>query len=329
MGFSKIAGDRVHFSTNASYKSPGFEINDLGFLTRADQIFQANWLQLRHDRPSKYLRRFRINFNQWNVWNFDEDRLARGGNVNAHAVFANNWSSGGGVNLNAGGLSDRHTRGGPGLLRNRNVNGWWYINTDDRKPLAFNYFSFGMSDGLGSWAYSLNPAFTVRPTPALSLQLGLRYQRNVDDYQWVAKVSDPRDHYVVGHLDQKTAALTARVNYTITPDLSVQIFAEPFVSAGAYSNFREIVAGRAPRYADRFAPFAHAESPDFNYRSFRSTNVLRWEYRPGSVLFVVWQQAREGSVGQGDFRFGRDFGAVFDAPGRNVFLAKISYWLNP
>ena len=119
------------------------------------------------------------------------------------------------------------------------------------------------------------------------------------------------------------------MNYTITPQLTIQSYAEPFVSAGAYSRFKELVDGRAARYADRYAPFAYGTNPDFNYRSFRTTNVLRWEYKPGSALFVVWQQGREDTLEQGRFRFGRDFGGVFDAPGRNVFLVKLSYWINP
>lgn len=79
-------------------------------------------------------------------------------------------------------------------------------------------------------------------------------------------------------------------------------------------------------------PFAYDTDangiPDFNYRSFRTTNVMRWEYKPGSTLFVVWQQAREDAAPLGDFRFGRDFGNVFRTPARNVFLVKLAYWLN-
>ena len=89
-----------------------------------------------------------------------------------------------------------------------------------------------------------------------------------------------------------------------------------------------LVDGRADRYEDRYAPYEYAGNPDFNYRSFRTTNVLRWEYRPGSALFVVWQQGREEVASFGDFRPGRDVGAAFNAPATNVFLVKLSRWLN-
>ncbi len=114
----------------------------------------------------------------------------------------------------------------------------------------------------------------------------------------------------------------------MTPTLSIQIYAAPFVSAGRYSDFKSLVDGRAASYAQEFAPFAYAGHPDFNYRSFRTTNVLRWEYKPGSTLFAVWQQGREGVADRGTFDFSRAFGGVFSSPARNVFLIKWAYWLN-
>ena len=159
---------------------------------------------------------------------------------------------------------------------------------------------------------------------------GLRFNRFDHDAQWVTNeeaVSAPT-HYVFARLDQQTVALTTRVNYTMSPTLSLQIYAEPFVSAGAYTSYKELVDGRADDWQSRYAPYDYRGNADFNYRSFRTTNVLRWEYRPGSSLFVVWQQGREDNAPRGDFRFGRDFSGVFSVPASNVFLVKFSYWLN-
>jgi hypothetical protein len=88
------------------------------------------------------------------------------------------------------------------------------------------------------------------------------------------------------------------------------------------------VDGRAPEYADRYQPYDYSGNADFNVRSFRTTNVVRWEYKPGSSLFVVWQQNRSGVEDVGDFVFNRDFSGVFGAPAQNVFLVKMSYWFN-
>jgi hypothetical protein len=121
--------------------------------------------------------------------------------------------------------------------------------------------------------------------------------------------------------------MTARVNYTITPTLSLQLYAAPFVSSGDYTNFYRLADGRAEQFATRYADYAYGDNPSFNYRSFRTTNVLRWEYKPGSSLFVVWQQGREDEADYGGFKFSRDFGRVFRTPASNVFLVKMSYWL--
>jgi hypothetical protein len=286
-------------------------------------------VQLRRNKPSRHLRSFQINFNQWNGWNFGGDRLFSGGSINAHAVFTSNWQIGAGVNANTSEFADRLTRGGPGVRTNPGYSIWQYLNSDDRKTVGFSVFHGYATDRRGSWGYDANPSLTVRPNSALSLSGGVGFSRNVDQYQWVEKVTDSRDHYVFGNLDQTTVSLTARINYTIRPTLSVQIYAQPFVSAGAYAGYKELVNGRAGRHEERFAPFPYADSADFNYRSFRMTNVLRWEYRPGSALFVVWQQGREKDLDYGGFRFRRDFGGVFDAPAQNVFLVKFTYWVNP
>lgn len=328
LGLSKVAGNVVRFSSVAWFKTPGFDINDLGFLQRADERGYSNWIQFRRDTPTKWYRTFRFNFNQWLLQNFDGDRRALGGNVNAHLRTTGNHQISAGYNLEAAAFEDRHTRGGPGAIGTAWRFFWHSYGTDDRKAVMFQHSLQGGKDQHGSSRFTYNPSIRVRPTAALSVSVGLGFNRNIDDAQWIDRVSDERDHYLFGHLDQKTVSATFRVNYTITPRLTIQVYGQPFVSAGRYSHFKELTDGRAVRYEDRYAPFAYDGSPDFNYKSFRTTNVLRWEYRPGSTIFVVWQQGREEVTNRGDFRFGRDFGDAFAAPGRNVFLVKAAHWFN-
>ena len=327
IAINKVAGSKVRFTSNFSFKSPGFDINDVGFMRRADLRGVNNWIQWRNDTPSKYLRSFRFNLNQWAAWNFDGDRLDNGGNVNAHAQFANHWGTGMGFNLSAANFDDRATRGaGPGAMGTPQWSLWGYLDTDNRKPVGFNVFYNLGGDRFGSRYRGIDTNLTVRPTSYLSISAGPGWNFNLQDTQWVENTADGR--YVFGRLDQTTVSWTTRVNYTITPDLSVQIYAAPFVSAGDYDRFKHLVDGRAPRYGDRYAAIDYEGNPDFNYRSFRTTNVLRWEYKPGSALFVVWQQGREAVLDSGRFAFGRDFGGAFSAPARNVFLVKWSYWIN-
>jgi hypothetical protein len=329
VNFGKIAGERTRFNLNFAYKSPGLDLNDVGFLRRADEIQQSGWIQIRWEKPRKFVRDWRINFNQWSSGNFDGDRLGLGGNFNAHWAFVNNWSTGFGINGNARGFDDRLTRGGPGGYGNPNYSVWNYINTDDRKLVS----------GGVSWAYGgdghgrgseFSPSVTLRPTSSLSTELGLAYNVNNEAMQWVRAVErNDRTHYVFARLHQTTTSLTTRVNYTMTPTLSLQVYAQPFVSAGDYTEFKEMVDGRAIRFANRFAPFAFDDNPNFKVLSFRTTNVLRWEFKPGSTVFVVWQQGREGFNANGTFRFGRDYRDVFSTPSTNTLLVKLAYWLNP
>ena len=332
VGLSKIGGQRTRFNVNAGFKSPGFDLNDAGFLRRADERWLASWFQLRSDVPSRWFRNRNLNFNYFTSANSDGDRLVHAGNINGNVTFANNSQAGGGFMVNALTLDDRQTRGGPLLLTEGFNIVWSFVNTDNRKPLSLNMFNGGGSNGVGSTFHDHEFTVTYRPVTALTVSSGVRlnYANNGD--QWTNLVTDTKDHYVFAHLDQTTVGLTERLNYTMSPTLSLQLYAEPFVSGGAYAGFKELIDGRNPDYAQRYAPFAYDlaanDNPDFNVKSFRTTNVLRWEYKPGSTLFVVWQQARENDVVPGDFRFGRDVRNIFAVPPKNVFLVKLAYWLN-
>jgi hypothetical protein len=321
-GISKIGGEYSRFNSNVGYKSPGYDTNDLGFFRRADQKTVGNWIQFRSNRPNKWFRNRNINFNQYAGWNHDGDLLYSGGNINSHYTLVNMWNFGGGFNVNRDQFDDRLTRGGPGGW----VEGYKSVN---RKLVTFNgFFGRGWTKN-GSWFGDINPGVTIRPVRSLSLSGGVSFSRNVVTQQWIENVTSPgTTHHVFGALDQTTVSLTTRVNYTVSPTLSIQIYAQPFVSAGDYSSFQELRDGRANAFANRWAPYAYGGNPDFNYKSFRTTNVLRWEYKPGSTLFVVWQQGREDSASRGDFRFGRDFGGIFGTPATNVLLVKLAYWLN-
>ena len=332
LAFNKIGGEYVRSNSYFYARSPGFETNDLGFLRRADFRRMGNWLQLRNNRPSGRFRSRAINFNQWSAWNYDGDRLFSGFNVNGNLTWRNNWSAGGGFNANRYGFDDRASRGGPGALTTNTRETWAWLNSDNRRKAVANLsIDFG-GDAYGSSWTEFDPEVIVRPVPALLFSLGSRINRTVADAQWVTNIIAPASHYVFAHLDQTTVSLTGRLNYTMSPTLSLQLYAEPFVSGGDYGAFRELVDGRNPDYFSRYAPYDYSYAangnPDFSVKSFRTTNVLRWEYRPGSTLFIVWQQARQNNTTLGGFRFDRDARAIFGVPPHNVFLVKLAYWLN-
>ena len=332
IGINKIGGQRLRFMSQVGFKSPGFDLNDAGFLRRADERWLLNWIQLRSDKPNKWFRSRNVNFNEYVVWNADGDLLVNGANVNASATFVNNWQAGGGVNTNKLTSDDRMTRGGPVVLTEGFDTFWSWFNSDNRRRVSANVFVGGGQNGVGSWFSDQEISLTFRPISPLTITSGVRINRAVNDTQWTGLVTDTKDHYTFGRIDQTTVALPLRVNYTVTPNLSLQLYAEPFVSGGEYNAFKELANGRAVDYSQRYVPYAYDivanGNPDFNVKSFRTTNVLRWEYKPGSTLFVVWQQARENDEVPGGFQLGRDVHGIFGVPPRNVFLVKLAYWVN-
>ncbi len=162
-----------------------------------------------------------------------------------------------------------------------------------------------------------------------------------------------QDRYILGYIDQKTVGITIRLNYSITPNLSIQYYGQPFLSTGDYTQFKRVTEPRADAYGDRFQTYTDSEigydpdedeylvdetgdgltdyrfdNPNFNFRQFRSNLVLRWEYSPGSTLYVVWSQDRTRDGETGDFNFSRDMDDLFEVAPHNVFLVKFSRWFS-
>ncbi len=198
----------------------------------------------------------------------------------------------------------------------------------------------------------INTGLDLRLTNALSVSANVGFARNTDDLQYVATPQvDGSQRYVLGRIEQDTLSTTLRVNFNLTPDLSLQFYGSPFVSTGRYTDFKRATATQAPRYADRFHAFDPAEityqpdsnsygvveegdggysfgNPDFSFRQFRSNLVGRWEFKPGSSLYVVWSQGRTGFVDEWQESLGDNLDALRSTPSTNVFLVKFSYWFS-
>jgi hypothetical protein len=335
--FGKIAGKWLNFETSMQRRSPGFDVNDLGFLRRADQISWNNWMGL-SDRSSRFFyNSFRVNNNWWQYWTSDGLPQERAYNMNTHITLKNNWDVGGGGTLGQLGktFDDRAARGGPAVRQDRYIAPWFYIDGDDRKAIVpYINANFFKADGGRSSSVSLSPGVNLKMMGRLSSTFGLNWSRNIDDKQFYGTFTDDAgaDHYTFAHLDQKTTSVTARVNYTFTPDVSLQTYVQPFISKGTYTNVRELSANpRADAYDARYQPYtiADADAGGFNFRQLQSNVVFRWEYKPGSTFFAVWNHGRQGSIGEeGNKDFRGDVRDLFSLHPHNTFLIKMSYWLN-
>ncbi|MBL0938730.1 MAG: hypothetical protein IBJ03_07535 [Gemmatimonadaceae bacterium] len=332
---SKFGGGITRFQTVLQRFSPGFESNDLGFLSRADQMMFRNWFALQYTRPTRLYRRAQVNFNTFNTWSAAGLATAQGLNTNAHMELPNTWWLHGGMNANGYLMSfydDRAARGGPAVRQSQNGNFFLGIEGDRRRwytPVLFAGASRG-DDGRSSSRW-FEPSVQVRSSSRFSGSLAFNYDSRVTDAQWHSnRTVDGTMRYTFARLDQQTLRTTVRVNYTMTPTLSLQVYGQPFVTTGSYSQWRELASPRADVYGDRFRPHAGGDPGGFRVREFRSNTVVRWEYRPASVLFLVWQQGRnlsEPTASQ--FRFPQDVTQVFEAHPMNTLLVKASFWFNP
>jgi hypothetical protein len=191
----------------------------------------------------------------------------------------------------------------------------------------------GRSDEGRSWYRGADAGADFRVASRFSASMVVGYDEVTNDQQWIgnygAFLSDTT-HFTFARLHQHIFALTARANFTATPTLSLQLYAQPFVTTGEYGDWRELAAPRANAYADRFRQYRTTAPSGFNVKQFNSNAVIRWEYRPASTLFLVWQQGRAQELtGRGIFVPGRDVRDLFGARPLNTLLLKASYWFNP
>ena len=337
--FGKVGGGVTRFQTSYNRMSPGFESNDLGYLLRADLQNWSTWASLGFTSPALFFNSAFFNFNEWNYWNNAGLLLERAVNTNWHFILRDNFE----IDMGAtaaqlpGTFSDRASRGGPAVRHSPFLNGFLQLVADNRKQvipaLALNA---GRSDyGRGHY-YDINPSVDLRVSSRFHMNVGIDYNRNGDDSQWYGNFRDSADvtHYTFAHLDQHTLSATLRLDVTATPNLTFQLYASPFVTKGSFTNIRELNDPLAESYDNRYKPYTDASAlanaaSGFNVKQFRSNAVVRWEYRPGSALFLVWTQQRQGNQSlAGDQSFGRDYDQLFNLHPDNTFLVKMSYWFN-
>ena len=346
-GVMKFAGSPWRMGTGFQTRTPGFEVNDLGYQRDADYFVHWMWGGYHNSTPQGPFRNWSVNLNAWNVWNYDRDRVGTGGNLSLNFQLRELLVWIRGREPGAGSLVRRPAAGRSALFRTEaQTNFWAGFGSDARKPVRVNVNSWGnVRPESDSWSIGVAPTLSVRPSGRATFSLGAMLSRNLDDRQWVRRIDTGAPNYLFGRIEQTTVGLTARMDYAFTPDLSLQVYAQPFVGSGGYREFKRVSDPRAERYADRFEAvdvrpeddryLAELDGnrvsfgrPDFSFRQFRSNTVLRWEYSPGSVLFLVWSQGRNHSAGTGQFDFDSDLGDLFRVMPDNVFMVKLSYWLS-
>jgi hypothetical protein len=338
--------------------SPGFESNDLGFHSNGDRAGAHAVVFWRNVTPGRFIRNRNIWAAKWWTWNFDRESLGHGFNANANATFMNYWNAGANIFIGRRGVDDRLTRGGPltAVAPGAGVN----VNagTDSRKALSVNGNAGWGSDEAGGWNRSFGISFNLKPASGVTVSLGPEWNRSHGFAQYVRTVDDATavdtlgGRYVFGGIDQWQLSMTTRANVIFTPHLSLQVFMQPLLATGDYNGFKELARPRTldflhygvtagslaydstlrtytadPDGAAGAAPAFSFGDPDYNFKSLRLNAVLRWELRPGSNFYAVWTRQQQDFANPGRFAPGPDARAMFRAPGDDIVLFKISYWI--
>ena len=344
------------YNLQAQAYSPGFETNDVGFMSRSDVAATHAVLLYNDPTVRKRTRERGFWMGKYQNWNFDGDLIADGALWDGFVEFKNYWYVFNWGGMNGETVDDRATRGGPAILRpsNRWLGGGFGSNPT--RKVWFELWSELMRDSQEGSRSAAGMTLNYRPTSRLSVRLDPVYRTQNHFAQYVDTVVDANSatngrRYIFGELDQSTFEIGTRLEWTFTSRLSLQLYMQPFVASGDYTGFKEVTRGRSFDYS----PYATTEdtlrvtdsneeyivdpdgvgpassfrfdNPDFSLRSMRGNAILRWEFRPGSAVYLVWNENREEEVILGDFRIGHDLSRSFAAPSDDVFLLKMSYWV--
>jgi hypothetical protein len=348
--FNKNSGEHWLWGGSISTESPGLELNDAGILSGADGVGSSGFLTYRETKPGKLFRDYSFDFSAFAQWNFEGIRTFGILDFFFNSTFKNFWNTSLHYHYLPQNQSWTATRGGPLMATASNHHVMTRISNN--RASNFNWrtrVSYIWND-LDGFDFSTSARFSFKPTDALELSLEPEYERERTARQYFDEFGNGRDvtfgqRYVFSAIDRSTLSTQIRLNYAITPDLSLELYAEPFAASGKRFDYGELLKPRSKdlrfygtdgttitKHAEGFTvtdgtDTFELENRDFNVRSFRSNFVLRWEWRRGSTLFLVWQQDRSSEEEQGGFVTP---GSLFDslsARGDNFLALKVSYWL--
>jgi hypothetical protein len=347
----KQGANGFNFGLNLSYISPEFETNDLGYLRLADKYSESIWLRYKTKKPANFYRYINFSLSQWSGFDFGWRKTYLGGDISSSIQFNNYW------NLNAGfGVEDQDfnnylLRGGSGIYTPGGFRYWAGISSNKTKDFVFE-FDFSASD-YNDYKNSNSFDFSIKSQPfnALSIAINTSYTFDNNNLQFVdIEYVDDSKKYLFASINQHTYSINLNLNYSITPDLSIQLYAAPFISNGHYIDYKEITNPTASQFFDRFNQYSEyaywrdmknsnvefddnnngavdfiIRNPDFNLKEFNSNLVLRWEFKPGSVVYLVWSEYRINTQNIYEYRLLKNYNEMFKTFPNDVFMIKFTY----
>ncbi len=342
-------GGRWNFMGFAYIKSPGLDLNDIGYLKSADAIWAGVWSAYNFDKPFGIFRKIRPNTNLVGIWDCGGNHLLTNVNLSIYALFTNLWWTNIGGSYSSRSLSTTMLRGGPAMLMPSNLNWWINVGTSQSRSLYASLWLNGGHGGEGYWEkYSAGFSMNINPGTSFSASLSPSWSVNRNNLQYVTLAAGG-DRYILARIDQQIVSMSVRINYNITPDLTIEYWGQPFLAAMDYSRFKTVTSPRADMPDERYHTFGENEityvaagnsyivdtgdrpaysfgNPDSNYDQFLSNLVARWEFSPGSTIYLVWSQTRSYYDTTGCFSVGRNLSSLFTSHKPwDVFLVKFTY----
>ena len=335
------------YSTGLYWCSPGLDLNDIGFMQKADIVQQKNSLSYFVNQPVSIFRTYSIGLNQINNWDFGMHHLSSGGDLSIYAEFLNKWAINTSLTYTSQALDTRILRGGYAMLMPAEWSGDFYVRTDPSETIFFDLsIDLSLADNNSKRYYEVEPEISIRLSNTLKVSMEILYSSDIYNLQYIdTRKSNNTDKYILAKINQHTLGATFRIDYNITPEFSIQYYGSPFASVGKYSEFKAVTNPKAVDYGSRFSnlnpvlngndyqviennPNANYsfENPDFNFSQFRSNLVLRWEYLPGSQIFLVWSNERTYFVKPGKDSVNDAINILNDVYPRSIFLIKFNYW---
>jgi len=342
-----------NFGALSLWKTPGFETNDLGYMQQADQIFPVIFVGYNEWEPKGIYKRYNVNADVYSAYNFGGNCITNGFEWNANMGFVNYWNAWTGGSLNGPSYSTGMLRGGPMMKVVGSLSARIGFSTDYRKKLVFDVSmngSKGNANNSRSWNTSIDISY--KPSNYIVFTISPGFNKSFAELQYVDQLNNNGgDKYIFASIDRKTINTSFRVNLNLSPNLTFQYWGQPFVATGRYYDHKLIIDPMADTFKNRFSTYSSQqiileddhynidenvdgitdytfERRDFNVREFLSNLVIRWEYNPGSSVYLVWSQTRSSFMDSGNLDLFNDLGDLFntgDNKPHNVFLIKFSY----
>lgn len=324
------------FSETFSWSSPGFDLNDIGYLKQTDNLSNETEVAYRQTDIWKMFRYNAFTLTQRNQWNYGGTPFYNDAALKWQTMTMSRYELIWSETFCWNSLDSRLLRGGPDVRFDPYFLTSVKFNTDKAKRvmLTLQYEGNHNLDGYNRFN-SFMPGLTFRLGNHVYLSGQVNYAWNTDNMQFVQVAPESSTvPYMTAHMDQKTYGLTMKLQVNVTPDISVQFYGSPFTSTARFSDFKSMTNTTSRTYEDRFSPLSEdemsfiKEKPDFSFNEFRSNLVARWEYLPGSTLYLVWEHRMSNRDSRYLSGWGNNLDRMFGLPATNTFMIKMNYWFN-